>query len=139
MTCALRRAGAIRGTKVVEMTCKPVGNGLVGDSYRFGVAYEEVEPDAPARVIGKFPAADPDSRRSGSAHLLYLARCRSIASSPTPSPSKRPAPFVADIDPETDDSSLSWKTGALSAHFIPSFGTANSGPDHRSCAVDSCE
>ena len=60
------------GTKVVEMTCKPVGNGLVGDSYRFGLAYEEVEPDAPARVIGKFPAADPDSRRSGSAHLLYL-------------------------------------------------------------------
>jgi len=72
MTCALRRAGAIRGTKVVEMTCKPVGNGVVGDSYRFGLAYEEVEPDAPARVIGKFPAADPDSRRSGSAHLLYL-------------------------------------------------------------------
>ena len=30
MTCALRRAGAIRETKVVEMTCKPVGNGLLG-------------------------------------------------------------------------------------------------------------
>ena len=72
MTGALRRAGAIRGAKIVDMTCKPVGNGLVGDSYRFGLAYEEVEPDAPARVIGKFPAADPDSRRSGSAHLLYL-------------------------------------------------------------------
>ena len=39
MTCALRGAGAIRGTKVVDMTCKPVGNGLVGDSYRFGLAY----------------------------------------------------------------------------------------------------
>ena len=72
MTCALRRAGAIRGTKVVEMTCKPVGNGLVGDSYRFTLAYDENEHDAPASVIGKFPAADPDSRRSGSAHLLYL-------------------------------------------------------------------
>jgi hypothetical protein len=53
------------------MTCKPVGNGLVGDGYRFGLAYEEVEPGAPARVIGKFPAANPDSRRSGSAHLLF--------------------------------------------------------------------
>ena len=72
MTDALRRAGAIRGTKVVDMTCEPVGNGLVGDSYRFALAYQEVEHDAPASVIGKFPAADPDSRRSGSAHLLYL-------------------------------------------------------------------
>ncbi len=72
MTGALRRAGAIRGARVVDMTCKPVGNGLVGDSYRFGLTYQEVEPDAPASVIGKFPAADPDSRRAGSAHLLYL-------------------------------------------------------------------
>src|SRR5438445_2334953 len=71
MTGALRRAGAIRGARVVDMTCKPVGNGLVGDSYRFGLTYQEVEPDAPASVIGKFPAADPDSRRAGSAHLLY--------------------------------------------------------------------
>jgi hypothetical protein len=54
------------------MTCEPVGNGLVGDSYRFDLTYEDAEPDAPASVIGKFPAADPDSRRAGSAHLLYL-------------------------------------------------------------------
>ena len=72
MTGALRRADAIRVARVVDMTCKPVGNGLVGDSYRFGLTYQEVEPDAPASVIGKFPAADPDSRRAGSAHLLYL-------------------------------------------------------------------
>ena len=37
MTGALRRAGAICKAKVVGMTCKPVGNGLVGDSYRFGL------------------------------------------------------------------------------------------------------
>lgn len=40
MTDALRRAGAIREARVVDMTCKPVGNGLVGDSYRFGLTYE---------------------------------------------------------------------------------------------------
>jgi hypothetical protein len=57
MTGALRRVGAIRRTKVVEMTCKPVGNRLVGDSYRFALAYDENEHDAPASVIGKFPAA----------------------------------------------------------------------------------
>ena len=72
MTGALRRAGALRESRVADMTCKPVGNGLVGDSYRFDLTYEDAEPDAPASVIGKFPAADPDSRRAGSAHLLYL-------------------------------------------------------------------
>src|SRR5271156_4426763 len=56
MTAALRQAGAIRGARVLDITCDPVGNGLVGDSYRFGLTYGEVEPDAPASVIGKFPA-----------------------------------------------------------------------------------
>ena len=42
MTGALRRAGAIRGARVVDMTCKPVGNGLVGDSYRFDLTYEDL-------------------------------------------------------------------------------------------------
>src|ERR1700730_13316815 len=40
MTGALRRAGAIRGARVVGMTRDPVGNGLVGDSYRFGLTYD---------------------------------------------------------------------------------------------------
>jgi len=103
MTDALRQAGAMRGTKVVDMTCEPVGNGLVGDSYRFGLAYEEVEPDAPASVIGKFPAADPDSRRSGSAHLLYLREVSFYRELAHTLPINTPRPFVAQIDPETDD------------------------------------
>src|SRR5713101_7966689 len=103
MTDALRQAGAMRGTKVVDMTCEPVGNGLVGDSYRLGLAYEEVEPDAPASVIGKFPAADPDSRRSGSAHLLYLREVSFYRELAHTLPINTPRPFVAQIDPETDD------------------------------------
>jgi Phosphotransferase enzyme family len=103
MTGALRRAGAIRRTKVVEMTCKPVGNGLVGDSYRFALAYDENEHDAPASVIGKFPAADPDSRRSGSAHLLYLREVSFYRELAHTLPIHTPRPFVAEIDPETDD------------------------------------
>src|SRR5712671_6628439 len=103
MTGALRRAGAIRGARVVDMTCKPVGNGLVGDSYRFDLAYEEAEPDAPASVIGKFPAADPDSRRAGSAHLLYLREVSFYRELAHTLAIHTPRPFVAEIDPETDD------------------------------------
>ena len=103
MTDALRRADAIRGARVVDMTCKPVGNGLVGDSYRFGLTYQEAEPDAPASVIGKFPAADPDSRRAGSAHLLYLREVSFYRELAHTLAINTPRPFVAEIDPETDD------------------------------------
>jgi hypothetical protein len=103
MTAALRRAGAIRGARVVSMTCDPVGNGLVGDSYRFALTYDENEHDAPASVIGKFPATDPDSRRSGSAHLLYLREVSFYRKLAHTLPIHTPRPFVAEIDPETDD------------------------------------
>jgi hypothetical protein len=103
MTGALRRAGAIRESRVADMTCKPVGNGLVGDSYRFDLTYEGAEPDAPASVIGKFPAADPDSRRAGSAHLLYLREVSFYRELAHTVAIHTPRPFVAEIDPETDD------------------------------------
>jgi aminoglycoside phosphotransferase (APT) family kinase protein len=106
MTGALRRAGAIHGTRVMDMTCEPVGNGLVGDSYRFALTYEEVEPDAPASVIGKFPAADPDSRRSGSVHLLYLREVSFYRELAHTLAIHAPRPYVAEIDPETDDFTL---------------------------------
>jgi aminoglycoside phosphotransferase (APT) family kinase protein len=103
MTRALRRAGAICQARVLDMTCDPVGNGLVGDSYRFGLTYEEDEHDAPASVIGKFPAANLDSRRSGSAHLLYLREVSFYRELAHILPIHTPRPFVAQIDPETDD------------------------------------
>ena len=103
MTGALRRAGALRESRVADMTSKPVGNGLVGDSYRFDLTYEDAEPDAPASVIGKFPAADPDSRRAGSAHLLYLREVSFYRELAHTLAIHTPRPFVAEIDPETDD------------------------------------
>jgi Ecdysteroid kinase-like family len=103
MTGALRRAGAICKAKVMDMTCKPVGNGLVGDSYRFGLIYDEDEPEAPASVIGKFPAADPDSRRSGSVHSLYLREVSFYRELAHTLAIHTPRPFLAEIDPETDD------------------------------------
>jgi hypothetical protein len=57
MTGALWRAGAIRGSRIADMTCRPVGNGLVGDSFRFDLCYEDAEPGAPASVIGKLSRA----------------------------------------------------------------------------------
>jgi len=58
---------------------------------------------APASVIGKFPAAVPDSRRAGSAHLLYLREVSFYRELAHTLAIHTPRPFVAEIDPETDD------------------------------------
>jgi len=106
MTRALRRAGVLREASVVDVTRAPVGNGLVGDSYRFTLTYDHHEPGAPASVIGKFPAADPASRRSGSAHLLYLREVSFYRELARTVAIHTPRPYVAEIDPQTDDFTL---------------------------------
>lgn len=106
MTRALRGAGVLRGARVVEVARAPVGTGLVGDSYRFTLAYDRHEPGAPASVVGKFPAADPASRRSGSAHRLYqreVAFYRELAGTVAICTARA---YVAEIDPQTDDFTL---------------------------------
>jgi len=72
LTAALRASGAIGDASVTAVTKTPVGNGLVGDSFRFGLTYDRAEPGAPESVVGKFPAADPSSRASGASFRLYL-------------------------------------------------------------------
>src|ERR1700756_1063832 len=94
MTHALRRAGVLSEARVSRVARTPVGNGLVGDSYRFTLAYDHYEPSAPASVIGKFPAADPASRESGSAHLLYLREVSFYRELAHTLPIHTPRPFV---------------------------------------------
>jgi Ecdysteroid kinase-like family len=106
MTEALTRAGVLHGARIVDMTRKAVGNGLLGDSFRFTFDYDRAAPDAPACVVGKFPAADPASRRSGSDLLLYLREIcfyRELASSVA---IHTPRAHVAEIDPATHDFTL---------------------------------
>lgn len=106
MTRALREAGVIDRARVIDLACKPVGNGLVGDSYRFRLTYDDDQPNAPATVIGKFPAADPDSRRSGSAHMLYVREVAFYRELATTVAIHAPRPILAEIDPATDDFTL---------------------------------
>ena len=106
MTRALRQAGVIGQARVETVVARPVGNGLVGDSFRFELAYDRDEPGAPASVVGKFPAKDPASRKSGSDHLLYLAEVsfyRQIAATVAIT---TPRALVAEIDRATDDFTL---------------------------------
>ena len=81
MTRALRQAGVIKEVRVVDLACKPVGNGLVGDSYRFRLTYDGDQPNAPATVIGKFPPQIPRAASPVPRICFTSAKSRSIASS----------------------------------------------------------
>lgn len=106
MTQALRQAGALRSARVVDVARKPVGNGLVADSYRFILDYDRDEPDAPRSVVGKFPATDPASRKSGSDHLLYLREVSFYRELAATVAIHTPRAYVAEIDAATDDFTL---------------------------------
>ncbi len=106
MTAALRHAGVLGAAQVAAMVVTPVGNGLVADCFRFALDYDRAAPGAPASVIGKFPAKDPTSRKSGTDHVLYLREVsfyRDLAASVA---IHTPRAYVAEIDPETDDFTL---------------------------------
>ena len=106
MTRALRAAGMIADARVTDVARTPVGNGLVGDSFRFALAYDRDEPGAPTSVVGKFPAADPASRQSGSDHLLYLREVSFYREMAATVAIHTPRALVAEIDPATDDFTL---------------------------------
>ncbi|MDR3513909.1 MAG: phosphotransferase [Caulobacteraceae bacterium] len=106
LTLALRRAGVLGEGRVTGVEARPVGNGLVGDSFRFALAYDRPEPDAPASVVGKFAAADPTSKAAGVSLNLYAREVgfyRELASTVAIS---TPRAFVAEIDPATQDFTL---------------------------------
>jgi hypothetical protein len=106
MTQALREAGVIDEVRVVDLVYAPVGNGLVGDSYRFHLSYDGDQPHAPATVIGKFPAADPASRKSGSEHMLYAREVAFYRELATTVAIHTPRAILAEIDPVTNDFTL---------------------------------
>jgi hypothetical protein len=59
LTQALQAAGV--DAVVADVAARPVGTGQSADAVRFSLTYARGGEDAPATLIGKFPAADPDS------------------------------------------------------------------------------
>ncbi len=107
MTVALRRNGLLGlGGCVTDVAAKGVGNGLVGDSFRFALTYDGEAGGAPASVVGKFPARDPASRRSGTDHMLYIREVSFYRELAKTVAIHVPRALVAEIDPATDDFTL---------------------------------
>ena len=126
MTHALAAAGVIGDAKVTEVVRTPVGNGLVGDSFRFVLTYDRAAPTAPRSVVGKFPAADPASRKSGSDHLLYLREVSFYPELAATIAIHTPRALVAEIDPATDDFTL----------IFEDLGPARQGDQLAGCSIE---
>ncbi|MEH3046276.1 phosphotransferase [Sphingomonas adhaesiva] len=59
------------GVAIEALSMQPVGTGQLGDTARFTPTYAAGSTPGPATIIGKFAAADPDSRAVAAAWRLY--------------------------------------------------------------------
>lgn len=129
MTRALRRAGALGDANVTDLASKPVGNGLVGDSFRFGLTYDHETPGAPDSLVGKFAAQDPTSKAAGVSLGLYAREIgfyRELAATVRIS---TPRAYVAELDPETQDFTL----------LLEDLGPARQGDQLTGCSIEDAE
>lgn len=126
MTAALRAGGALPTGRVTALSAKPVGNGLVGDSFRFALTYEDAPDDAPASVVGKFPAADPVSKATGGGMGLYLREVSFYRDIAHTVGIITPRAYFAEIDPATNDFTL----------IFEDLGPARQGDQLEGCSLE---
>ena len=74
LTAVLQNAGV--DAVVAGFTAANVGTGQIGDSVRFKLSYARRVEGAPASLVGKFPSANEDSRRTGVMLSNYLREVR---------------------------------------------------------------
>jgi hypothetical protein len=107
LTLALRRAGSLgAAASVAEVVARPVGHGLIGDSFRFEVTYDGDAPGAPASLVGKFPAVDPVSKAAGVSLNLYAREVAFYREMAATVKIAIPHAYVAEIDPANGDFTL---------------------------------
>ncbi len=126
MTAALRASGALPEGRVTDLAATPVGNGLVGDSFRYQLTYDAAPPGAPASLVGKFPAADPASRASGAGLRLYLREVSFYRELAHTVGIITPKAHYAEIDPATQDFTL----------IFEDLGPARAGDQLAGCSVE---
>jgi hypothetical protein len=106
LTDVLRSAGEIHRAQVTAVRSEPIGHGLVGDSFRIHVTYDEADDVAPRTLVGKFPAADAESREAAVQHRHYLRETRFYQQVAATVDIRTPHCVCADIDPRDPGSFL---------------------------------
>ncbi|CAN5300944.1 hypothetical protein BH10PSE12_BH10PSE12_23290 [soil metagenome] len=123
MDAALRAAGVLDGARVVDVTCRPVGNGLVSDSFRFTLTYEGDAPDAPKTVVGKFP---DEASLAAVGGFFYMREVLFYSEFAHRTSITKPRPYFAKIDVPTGNFTL----------ILEDMGPARPGDQLEGCSLD---
>ncbi|MGE4338854.1 MAG: phosphotransferase [Pigmentiphaga sp.] len=83
-----------------------VGNGLMGDSFRFHVDYDRRVPHAPASVIGKFATREPAARITCAEAGVYRTEVRFYQEIAPTIAMRAPSAYYAEIDEPSSDMGL---------------------------------
>ncbi len=101
LTAMLREAGV--DAQVDGVRARPIGTGQIGDSVRFELSYAHAPADAPASLVGKFPAAGAESRATGVRLGNYFREVRFYQQLAPTARISTPRCWRADVDEASHD------------------------------------
>jgi hypothetical protein len=101
VSAVLRRNGV--DAVVDHVSAEPIGTGQIGDSVRFTLGYAHAPADAPASLVGKFPAAGEESRATGVRLGNYYREVRFYQQLAPNARIRTPRCWFTDVDEATHD------------------------------------
>ena len=101
LTAVLQNAGV--DAVVSGFTAANVGTGQIGDSVRFRLDYARTALDAPASLVGKFPAANDESRNTGVMLGNYLREVKFYQQLAEKALVQTPRVWFTDVDEATGE------------------------------------
>jgi hypothetical protein len=101
LTAVLREGGV--DAVVKGFTARNVGTGQIGESVRFALDYVRRPDDAPASIVGKFPASGDESRQTGVALGNYIREVRFYQQLALTALIHTPRCYFTDVDEATSE------------------------------------
>jgi hypothetical protein len=104
-TAALKETGVISDTSVTGLDYEVIGEGVgvLGQLARFHLTYDSPEPEAPATIIGKFPAIAQENRDLANLFRFYEREVRFYEDIADEVELRTPKRYFSRFDTETND------------------------------------
>jgi hypothetical protein len=103
LTEVLRHAGVLDDAVVSKVERQRIGTGQIGQNVAFSLTYDRPVPDAPASVVGKFPAPEPEGRAAAKTFRLYEREVRFYQEIASTVDIRIPTCYLADIGEDMSD------------------------------------
>jgi len=129
LTDCFSKKGIVDAASVASLSYESIGAGMVGDSIRFTLSYDDNGRAGPATLVGKFPAEDQTSRETGVALGLYLNEVGYYRELSHTVAVRTPHPYYAAINEATGDFLL----------LLEDLGPARGGNQLKGCSLEDAE